>query len=333
MSIVPDRLFAACAALVVLAACSDSPQPPAGRFDFVRKEGVALPSFSADSAYAHIAAQVAFGPRVPNSAAHTATRDWYVQVLSRHAGAANVHVQSFTAEGYGERLNLSNVIASFNPEAEERILLAAHWDTRPRADQDPDPLKATRPILGADDGGSATGVLLELARIFSENPPPVGIDIILLDGEDYGEEGDLDRYFLGSRHWSKNPVIPVPMSKPHRFGILLDMVGHPDAIFPMEGFSVSYARPLVNEIWSLAASMGHADRFLAREGPAVADDHMILNQEAGLPTIDIIHYVPENGGMRFGPHWHTHADNMDAISKETLQVVGDVMVAFLYTRF
>lgn len=302
-----------------MAGCGSDPKP-VGRFDFIDREG-AVPSFSADSAFAYVKAQVDFGPRNPGSEGHANALAYMTEELRRYSGG-QVFVQRFQTEGYNETLNLANVIAAFNPSAETRIMLCAHWDSRPRADQDSNPSDAGKPILGANDGASGVGVLLELARIFAENPPPIGVDIVFFDGEDYGVESDLSKYFLGSRHWSANP--PVAGYMP-RFAILLDMVGGANPRFPKEGFSMNYAAPVVEQVWSIASELGHSSAFLSETSQPVADDHMILNQNYGLPTINIIHYP-------FPEYWHTSDDTMDNIRPETLQAVGDVLLELIYNR-
>lgn len=302
-----------------MAGCG-SDSKPVGRFDFIDREG-AVPSFSADSAFAYVKAQVDFGPRNPGSIGHANALAYMTDELRRHSGG-QVFVQRFQTEGYNETLSLANVIAAFNPSAETRIMLCAHWDSRPRADQDSSPSDADKPILGANDGASGVGVLLELARIFAENPPPIGVDIVFFDGEDYGVESDLSKYFLGSRHWSANP--PVAGYMP-RFAILLDMVGGANPRFPKEGFSMNYAAPVVEQVWGIASELGHSSAFLSETSQPVADDHMILNQNYGLPTINIIHYP-------FPEYWHTSDDTMDNIRPETLQAVGDVLLELIYNR-
>lgn len=299
--------------------CGSDPKP-VGRFDFIDRKGD-VPAFSADSAYAYVKAQVDFGPRNPGSIGHANALAYMTDELRRYSGG-QVFVQRFQTEGYNETLSLANVIAAFNPSAETRIMLCAHWDTRPRADQDSNPSDVGQPILGANDGASGVGVLLELARIFADNPPPIGVDIVFFDGEDYGVESDLGKYFLGSRHWSANP--PVAGYMP-RFAILLDMVGGVNPRFPKEGFSMNYAAPVVEQVWSIASELGHSSSFLSETSQPVADDHMILNQNYGLPTINIIHYP-------FPEYWHTSGDTMDNIRPETLQAVGDVLLELIYNR-
>ncbi|KPQ00474.1 MAG: putative aminopeptidase [Bacteroidetes bacterium HLUCCA01] len=299
------------------------------RFELV-DQGNIVPPFSADSAYSFIQKQVEYGPRNPNSEGHRLTRDYLVATLKTYAGESMVYPQHFQVEGYeGEILNLTNVIAAFNPQATDRIMLSAHWDTRPRAEEDYNATKQLQPILGADDGGSGVGILLELARIMAAETPPVGVDIVLFDGEDYGHTTDIDKYFLGSRHWASNP--PVAGYNP-RFGILLDIVGSVGATFPKEGYSRRYAPTLTNNIWTLAATMELDNYFLDIPGGLVADDHLIVNEYAGIPMVNIIHYTSDGNSVEFPSHWHTHMDNMDVIDKQTIDAVGRLVTEIIYNR-
>ncbi len=311
-------------ALHFLLSCSGKDQSGLQFADQGRK----VPVFSADSAYQHIQTQVNFGPRVPNSQSHRDAIQFFNNYFRQKAGNQSVYVQSFQTEVYGDTLNMYNLIASFGTHHSDRILLAAHWDSRPRAEEDPsDP---DSPILGADDGGSGVGVLMELARVFSENDLPIGVDIILFDGEDYGKPSDLENYFLGSRYWGNNP--PVPGYNP-RFGILLDMVGGENAVFPKEGYSMQFAPNLVNEIWSVAAEFGYGQLFIDERGGMISDDHMIVERLTGIPMINIIHHrVGVTGSVDFPPYWHTHDDNMDIIDIDVLQAVGDVLLELIYNR-
>ncbi len=311
--------------LLVLISCSNTDQ---NKLQFSDK-GRDVPSFSSDSAYSFIEKQLENGPRVPNTYGHVKTREYLTKTLKAYAGSNAVFTQHFQSEGYSsDTLQLANVIAAFNTASADRIMLAAHWDTRPRADQDT--TRTVDAIAGADDGASGVGVLLELARMFSENPPPIGVDIVLFDGEDYGTSGDLSNYFLGSRYWSVNP--PVPGYSP-RFGILLDMVGAENAYFPKEEYSIAYAPNLMNEIWSIAGEKGFGDIFLDEVGAAVLDDHYIVTNETKIPMIDIINHTRgADGNIRFAPHWHTHQDDLPIIDKNTLQVVGEVLLELIYNR-
>ncbi len=292
------------------------------------EQGRSVPAFAVDSAYSFIEKQVDLGPRTPNSEAHKLAEKFIKEKLQDYAGERNVFVQKFTEVVYGDTLNLSNILASFGTRFNDRIVLAAHWDSRPRSEKDPE--NPELPVPGADDGGSGVGVLLELARIFSENPPPVGVDIVLFDGEDYGKTSDLEYYFLGSREWGNNP--PVPGYSP-RFGILLDMVGGKNARFPKEGYSMNYAPSLVNEVWEIARQKGYGNLFSEEEGGPVSDDHVVVQRLTGIPMINIIHYTTgEDGKVIFPEYWHTQNDNMDIISKETLKAVGDVLLELIYNR-
>ncbi len=292
------------------------------------EQGRFVPEFSSERAYQYIAEQVEFGPRVPNTEAHRQAIQYFNQHFRETAGNSSVYVQSFRQVVYGDTLNLYNLVAAFGTEHSDRILLAAHWDSRPRGEEDPD--DPDSPILGADDGGSGVGVLMEFANIFAEYDLPIGVDIILFDGEDYGVQSDLDHYFLGSRYWGNNP--PVPGYNP-RFGILLDMVGGKGAIFPKEGYSMQFAPSLVNEIWSIGAEFGYGDLFLNERGGRIADDHIIVEQITGIPMINIIHHrVDALGNVQFPPYWHTQNDNMEIIDKEVLQAVGDVVLELIYNR-
>ena len=277
--------------------------------------------FSPDSAYAYVAAQVAFGPRVPGSEAHRRCGDWLTSKLKDHG--AEVTEQTTTLTTFdGTRIPMRNIFARVNPAAPKRVLLLAHWDSRPWADHDPDSAKRTLPIDGANDGASGVGVLLELARTFASTDGNTGIDILLCDAEDWGEESNDESWALGARHFAAN--LPEQGYMPSA-SILLDMVGAPDATFMREYFSQLADPALADEIWSTAKSLGYGDMFINRMGSAVNDDHVELIK-AGIPTIDIIDYREGSG---FFSGWHTTADNMDAISKETLGAVGRVLETYI----
>ncbi|MEX2602485.1 MAG: M28 family peptidase [Balneolaceae bacterium] len=295
----------------------------------LEKQGREVPVFSAGNAYHIIEQQLSNGPRNPGSEGHRSTKEYLEEKLREYAGSNSVFVQSFQHQGYNEEvLEMYNLIAAFEPARNDRILLAAHWDTRPRGEEDPD--RPEDPIPGADDGGSGVGVLLELARIFHENPPPVGVDIILFDGEDFGRSGDLQNYFLGARFWGNNP--PVPGYHP-RFGILLDMVGGQGAQFLKERHSLQFAPFLVDAVWETAHDLGYEGYFPDQEGSYISDDHMIVEQLTGIPMINIIHHRRnENGSAAFPEYWHTQRDNLEIIDRNTLQAVGDLMTELIYNR-
>ena len=292
------------------------------------------PNFNPDSAYAFVARQVDFGPRVPNTAAHTTAKHWLVDKLTAYG--ATVQVQEFDAEAYdGSTLQLSNIIGSLYPEQRKRILLAAHWDTRPFADKDS--TRTNQPIDGANDGGSGVGVLLEVARALqqADTVPRVGVDIILFDGEDYGEpEGEKSDaesanrvwWCLGSQHWSDNKHQPNYSAY---YGILLDMVGAEEATFYQEGVSERVAPSIVKKVWNTAQQLGYGSYFVDKESPEIIDDHVYVNYDAKIPMIDIVEYEPTNKSY-FADYHHTHADDMDIISRETLEAVGETVLHVVY---
>lgn len=282
-----------------------------------------LGDFSADSAYSYIERQVSFGPRVPNTPAHAKTGDWLVAELNRHG--AKVLEQKARLKAFdGTVLNARNIFASFNPEAKNRVLLLAHWDCRPWADQDADPDKRKLPVDGANDGASGVGVLLEIARQLSLDPIDKGIDILFVDAEDWGEDGDDDSWALGTRYFANNP--PVKDYSP-QYAILLDMVGGDGATFCREYFSEQAAPNVSEAVWQTASKLGYGEIFINKMGSAVMDDHVELIK-TGIPAIDIIEYRLE-GSSGFNPRWHTSKDNLEGISKKTLDAVGTTLLAFI----
>ena len=294
---------------------------------------VAPPVFSADSAYSHVARQVAFGPRVPGTAAHAACLDWLSAQL--RLSGAEVMIQRGSATIYdGSTLPLFNVIARFQPQKNNRILLMAHWDSRPFADHDPDPSRRDQPIDGANDGASGVGVLLEIARHLGKQPTTLGIDIILFDLEDYGvpDHKDLewneDSWCLGSRYWARNPHIAGYTA---RFGILLDMVGSPAARFAQEEVSRYYAQGVLDKVWNSASQVGSGRWFSYEKTTQLIDDHRYVNEIIGIPSIDIIDQDPTTESS-FNATWHTHNDNLSHISKETLGAVGRVVLQVIYSE-
>ncbi|HSA97163.1 MAG TPA: M28 family peptidase [Acidobacteriota bacterium] len=286
------------------------------------------PDFDPASAYAFVKKQVEFGPRVPGTPAHAACADWYVKTLK--TWAPDVIVQEFKAKAFdGRPLDGKNIIASFDPDKKDRILLCAHWDSRPFADHDPDPANHFKPVMGANDGASGVGVLLEIARCLSVRRPALGVDILLLDLEDFGEHANWrgaapDSWGLGSQYWSKNPHKPGYQA---RFGVLLDMVGGAGAVFPKEGTSLYYAPAVVKKVWDTARGLGLGRYFLETESDSLIDDHVYINRYARIPTADIIDYDSARGG--FPSSWHTVGDTLDKIDRETLAAVGRTVLAVL----
>jgi hypothetical protein len=302
-------------------------EPPAGS---ERNAMTKIPAFNPDSAYAYVARQVAFGPRVPNTDAHKQCGDWLTETMERFADT--VYVQQARVRAYnGHVLNIRNIIGVFNPERKRRMLLCAHWDSRPYADYDPDPAYHYTPIDGANDGASGVGVLIEIARQLSKTRPDIGIDIIFFDAEDYGKHrqaagGEEDSWALGAQHWSRSPHIP---SYDAQYGILFDMVGAANATFKKEGYSMLFAPHIVRKVWDAAAKAGYGHYFLKEEGGYITDDHYYVNQIRDIPTINIIHQdkFTTHG---FFPQWHTMDDNMDIIDKNTLQAAGQTVLHVIF---
>ncbi len=314
--------------LTLLLACSGNKDKPRESAAVVK-----VPVFNPDSAYQFVQTQVNFGPRIPNREAHRQAGDYLVATLKKYG--ATVTVQSFKATSPdGQRLDLRNIIGSFNPKSPKRILLAAHWDTRPYADKDPKNPQAT--FDGANDGASGVAILLEAARLMQTTPPAVGVDIILFDGEDWGEhegstgqvnppEGYRSWWCLGSQYWGRNKHKPNYTAY---YGILLDMVGAPNAHFAQEGTSMEYASRIVDKVWSAAGRLGYASMFIRQKEAAVTDDHVFINALANIPTINIVHFDPVKG--YFGEFHHTQKDDMANIDRTTLRAVGSVVLDVVY---
>jgi glutaminyl-peptide cyclotransferase len=290
----------------------------------------ATPEFNADSAFQFVKKQVEFGARVPNTAAHKDCGDYLAATLKKYG--LEVKEQVFTATTYdGKKLNARNIIGSFNPKAAKRILLTAHWDSRPFSDQDA--VEKTKPVLAANDGASGVGVLLEIARVLAlpGNKLDLGVDIILFDAEDWGNSDKATDKFggfcLGSQYWAANKHIPGYTAY---FGILLDMVGAKAATFPREGYSVSMADGVVRNVWGIASQLGYSNFFIDQAGPSITDDHLPVNETARIPMIDIIHIKQNDPEHTFFDQWHTAHDDLDQIDPKTLKAVGQTLIQVLY---
>jgi hypothetical protein len=314
--------------LIVFAGCSSEPQPKKTN-PKKPKAKIEIPTFNADSAYYYVEKQVSFGPRVISSKAWENCAIWLENKFLQYT--PNVVVQEAPTTTYdGKQHTLKNIIASFSPEKNNRIALFAHWDSRHIADHDTE--NQDNPILGANDGGSGVGVLIELARQFSIKNPKIGIDIILFDAEDYGQPENSgypimqDSWCLGSQHWSKNPHKANYFA---RYGILLDMVGGKDATFKHEEFSRYFASNILQKVWRKANRLGYGNYFLFENSNQVLDDHYYVNTILGIPTIDIIEH-DHSTETNFNKHWHTHADDMNNIDKNTLKAVGQTLLEVLY---
>jgi len=330
-----ERLFVMIFSLVfiLLSSCGEQTTPSSKLNDNKKTTvEVKVPEFNADSAYNFIKKQLDFGPRVPMTAAHNECALWLESTLKRFT--PEVKVQGFKSRIYdGRVLDGKNIIASFNPQAKNRVFLSSHWDSRPFADHDPDEANKNKAIDGANDGASGTGVLIEIARQLSHQSPNIGIDIILFDMEDFGPPEDkqtnqgADTWGLGSQYWAKNPHTFGYVA---RYGILLDMVGAPNARFPMEAFSMYYAPDVVKKVWDIAKSLGYNDYFVFENGGYITDDHYFINQLAQIPTIDIIHLDANSANGTFYDHWHTLKDDLTQIDPATLKVVGQTVLTVIY---
>lgn len=303
----------------------DAPQKtniPQYRIELVGK----IPELDSISVMNYIKRQLDFGPRNPNSFGHRQTMFFLHEELSKFGDTT--FIQKFSYPGYNnERLELGNIISSFNPSNPNRILFCAHWDTRPRAEKDKNAEKKTLPILGANDGASGVGVLLELAKTLKNNKIDYGIDIVLFDAEDYGTEGDLINYSIGAKYFAQNRPSYI---KP-AFGILLDMVGDKSAVFKREPNSMRYAPDIVDFVWKIASQIG-ASSFSNQISSPIYDDHIPLG-EMGMKVIDIID-ADLVGAETPNPernYWHTHRDTIENLSPKTLGEIGRVLLHLIYS--
>ena len=308
-------------------ACESETQPKKSVTKPV-EEKVEVPIFNADSAFKFVADQVAFGPRVPNSEGHQKCGDYLFNTLNKYTDT--VYVQEDVVKRFDKQeMNFRNFIGSIHPEKSNRVLLVAHWDTRFTSDQEDG---VDQPVLGANDGGSGVGVLLEVARIMGENRPNIGVDFLLLDVEDQGqpENSDLptvqNSWCLGAQYWARFPHVRNYYAK---YGILLDMVGGKNAKFRQEGISRAYASSIVAKVWDRANQAGYSSYFLYEESQEIVDDHLYINGLANIPTIDIIEN-DQTTDYYFNKHWHTTTDDMSNIDKASLKAVGQTLLEVLY---
>ena len=296
------------------------------------------PAFSADSAFSFCEQQCLFGPRTMNSEAHERCAQWIAGKFRSYG--MQVVEQRADLRGYdGTVLRSNNIIASYRPELTERVMLCAHWDSRPWADNDPDEANWHQPVMAANDGASGVAVMLEVARLLadtiSQQAPAVGIDFVCFDAEDWGvpqwsdAPDDPQSWALGAQYWAAHPH--AEGYKP-RYGILLDMVGGQGARFYQEAYSKRYAQAVVARVWQAAQVVGVGSFFPQKDGGMITDDHVPVNEVAGIPCIDIIPYYPDCEASSFGSTWHTVADDMQHIDRQTLQAVGQTLVQVLYTE-
>ena len=282
-----------------------------------------VPRFDEDHAFSYLVAQCDFGPRNPGSDGYYACLDYLITELDQSANEIILQDFSYQEQRYNKRYSGENIIARFNPDSEFQTIISAHWDTRPWADQEDLRQDRDQPIIGANDGASGVAILLELAKIMGENPPPIGVNLVFFDGEDLGVPGENETYCQGSRFFAKNLPIPRPDE-----AINLDMVGDKQLVLPIERYSLEYHPKLVRHLWDRAKDMG-LDAFIGRVDYAIYDDHIPLNEIAGIPSIDIIDFKYPNSYANF---WHTLNDIPENCSEESLGQVGALMVDYIYNR-
>lgn len=294
---------------------------------------VVPPPCSPDTAYAYVQKQVDFGPRVPGTDAQTKCADWILKNCQKLGLTAELQNGSDTTWD-GNIIPIRNIFAQYKPERAVRVLLLAHWDSRPYADLDPDPANQKNPILGADDGASGVAVLLEIARVLQTSDPNIGVDFFFSDAEDYGQDDrgmvvdrNPDTWCLGTQYWATHNK---PTNYMPRFGILLDMVGGKHPVFPKEGTSLALAPDVLDKVWTHARIAGYGNYFVDTPTGQTTDDHLYVNQLAGIRCIDIVHYEPSTHDY---PEWHhKQTDNMSIIEKSTLKMVGDVVLETLFNE-
>jgi glutaminyl-peptide cyclotransferase len=272
--------------------------------------------FAGARAFGYLERQMQFGPRIPGTPGHDRTGDWILDRL--HATADSVVVQAFThVTRQGQTLHLRNFLARFQPAAAERVLLLAHWDTRPHADQSANLGQQRLPVPGANDGASGVAVLLGVADALKAKPPATGVDLLFVDGEDFGDfTADSNDVLMGSRYFAAHE----PPGYPPLFAVLFDMVADKDQQFYYEGNSQAFAPEVVERVWHTAADLGYGRIFIPGVKPTLIDDHVAL-QKAGIHAIDVVDFDY--------PYWHTTEDTIDKVSAASLQVVGDVALALV----
>ena len=325
------NIFAVISLVLLVASCGNLKKQTTDESASLQPVG---PVFCADSAYLYCQAQCDFGPRTMNSKAHDDCEKWIISKFESFG--MQVTPQKAVLKGYdGTSLNSTNIIASYRPDLTDRVLLCAHWDSRPWADNDPDEANWKTPVMAANDGASGVAVMLEIARLLSKDTLQLGVDFICFDAEDWGvpqwneDNFDSDSWALGAQYWSTNLHKKGYRA---RFGILLDMVGGQGAQFYKEAMSVQYANHIVEQVWRAAQVVGYGSMFPSQQGTGVTDDHISVNTKAKIPTIDIIPYYPNCEQSSFGPTWHTVNDDMEHIDKNTLQAVGQTLIQVLFSE-
>ncbi len=323
------RLSVLCLCVVTMISCGK--KPPTTEVLTVDYTKVEIPEFSADSAYHYVKTQCDFGPRTPESEAAKRCGDFLIEFFQKHCDT--VYIQEFETKLWdGKAVKGRNIIASFNLEATNRVLMGAHWDSRLWADNDPNPENHNKAILGANDGASGVGVLMEMARAFKQKSCNQGLDIVLFDLEDQGAPQwvedvveDQSDWCLGSQWWAQHLHIPFYRAD---YGILLDMVGYKLPRFTKEAQSMYYASSIMNKVWDIASALGYSNVFVSEKTYPIMDDHIWVNLYAKIPMIDIVQNDPT---CSFFPYWHTMGDDMSQIDKNVLKMVGDVCLTTIYS--
>ena len=321
---------------VLLAACSGGKKSSSENTASAAQQPVG-PTFVADSAYLFCQQQCDFGPRTMNSEAHDRCGEWIAAKFRQYG--MEVTLQKADLKGYdGTMLHSTNIMASYRPELTPRLLLCAHWDSRPWADNDPDEANHRKPVVAANDGASGVAVMIEVARLLAADTLGVGVDFVCFDAEDWGtpqwaesEGSDADTWALGSQYWAAQ-YAATPAAPRYRYGILLDMVGGEGARFYQEQVSLMFAPSVVSRVWAAAHAAGYGSFFVKEEGGGITDDHVPVNRVAGIPCIDIIAYYPDCEASSFGPTWHTVNDTMEHIDRSTLEAVGQTLLHVLYAE-
>ena len=297
------KIILSCFLAVVIISCNDS-----------------VPDFDQDRAYQFLLDQCDFGPRNPGSKGYNNCKEYLVNTLDSYSDT--VFMQPFIIDDLDDKqYSLSNIIAQYNIKSNTHLLIGAHWDTRPWADNDLNSLQHDQPIIGANDGASGVSVLLELARIFQKEPPPIRVSLVLFDGEDMGRPGLPKSYARGSQFFAKN----LPIARPGE-AIILDMIGDKDLHIPIERYSYQQNRILVKKLWNLAKTL-NLEAFESRIAHTIYDDHVPLWEEARIPAIDIIDFNYPN---RYSNYWHTSQDIPENCSAESLGQVGRLLVHYIY---
>ena len=275
------------------------------------------PYFDGDLAYEYLLKQCSFGPRYPGSKAHVDFKDFLVEYLENYNNDVEVYEHEIIHPYDSTKIMLYNVLSQYNLDADERILLMAHWDTREIADLDEDETKRHLPIIGANDGASGIAALMVFADIFNKNKlQNIGVDLLFVDGEDMGRHGELDNFCIGSKIFAAEKKYKRP-----KLAICLDMVADKDPEFKMEYFSYVQAQKELFDIWNLANSIGYSEFTYDLTGP-IYDDHKAFYDVTKIPSIDIIDFDY--------PYWHTLEDTPDKCSPKTLEIVGNVVLEYIY---